>query len=70
MPTSESNIFHFRCANGDVVTVPAPDELSARSIAMEQRWGPPSGMYAPCYYGRGLHLVDERGMPIIEPTHA
>ena len=31
--------FSFRCANGDIVDVEAPDEPQARSKAMELRWG-------------------------------
>ena len=54
--------FHFRCINGDIVTVEAADEQAARSWAMERRWGPAVGMYAPGYEGRGLVRVDEQGM--------
>ena len=31
--------YSFRCANGDVIDVKAPDERQARSQAMENRWG-------------------------------
>ena len=55
--------YEFRCCNGDRVSVEANTESEARAKTMENRWGPPTGMYAPFYRGRGLTLVDERGMP-------
>lgn len=58
--------FHFRCKNGDLVSTEAADEASARAQAMERRWGPPVGIYAPAYTGRGLSLVGEDGLPIKE----
>jgi hypothetical protein len=63
------NIFHFRCLNGDIITVEAADERAARSWAMERRWGPPQlNQTWACaeWQGLGLRLVDEQGMPILE----
>ena len=51
-------IYEFRCCNGDRVAVEAQFESEARAKVMEQRWGPPTGMYAPVYRGRGLSLMD------------
>jgi len=59
--------FRFRCANGDVVAVPARDEQAARSIAMEKRWGLPQyNQTWDCTYwsGFGLRLIDEQGLLI------
>lgn len=58
--------FHFRCLNGDLVTTEAVTEDYAREQAMEQRWGPATGMYAPFYRGRGLIAVGEDGLPAKE----
>ena len=61
--------FRFRGANGDVIVVPAQDEQAARSIAMEQRWGPPQyNQTWNCsrWDGLGLRLIDEQGLPIME----
>ena len=55
--------YNFRCANGDIVSTEANTESEARAKTMEYRWGPPCGMYAPFYRGRGLTLVDDRGLP-------
>lgn len=59
--------FYFRCADGNIVSVVAQDEQSARSVAMEQRWGPPQfNRTWACdrWVGKGLQLVDERGFAI------
>ncbi len=53
--------YTFRARNGDLVTVKARDEEEARSKAMEERWGPPTGMYRPRYRGMGLDLVNVGG---------
>ena len=37
--------------------VEARTEAEARRLAMETRWGPPRGIYAPAYKGAGLHLI-------------
>ena len=61
--------FHFRCGNGDMVSVPATDEAAARSIAMERRWGPPmfnKTWVCDKWFGLGLLLVGEDGLPIVE----
>ena len=50
--------YEFRCLNGDRVSVEANTESDARAKAMENRWGPPSGIYAPIYRGRGLSLIE------------
>ena len=60
--------FRFRCMNGDVVSVPAADEDTARAIAMERRWGPPQfNRTWNCteWYGHGLVMVDDQGLPIV-----
>lgn len=65
MTALELNIFHFRCANGDIVSIPAFDERTARVIAMEQRWGPPTQNQTwkcDSWIGYGLIRVDEAGM--------
>ena len=63
---TDMKTFHFRCLNGDLVTAEADNEPAARSWAMERRWGPATGIYAPAYEGRGLALVGEDGLPIRE----
>ena len=60
-------VYTFRGANGDLITIKAHSESEARSEAMEQRWGPPTGIYAPFYCGRGLDLIDDR--PDVHPAH-
>ena len=55
--------FSFRCANGDIVDVEAPDEPQARSKAMEKRWGHPfQNRTWSCdkWYGWGLMLIEQR----------
>ena len=59
--------FRFRCMNGDIVTVPAQDDRTARAICMEQRWGPPQyNLTWACseWKGLGLTSVNEEGLPI------
>ena len=61
--------FRFRGVNGDVIVVPAQDEQAARSIAMEQRHGPPQynrTWICDRWDGLGLRLIDEQGLPIME----
>lgn len=38
--------------------VKAMNEADARHKAMEVRWGPATGIYAPIYAGAGLTLVE------------
>ena len=67
MTTLNLDTFHFRCANGDIVSVVAANEATARSVAMEQRWGPPQyNQTWSCtqWQGRGLNLVDAFGLPV------
>ena len=67
MTTLNLDTFRFRCADGDIVAVPAQDEQTARSVAMEQRWGLPQyNRTWACdrWEGRGLVLVDAVGLPI------
>ena len=47
--------YTFRCANGDVVSVEAPNEKEARHRAMTKRWGPATGRYE----GFGLTLIQQ-----------
>ena len=64
--------YRFRCANGDIVVVPAQDEQAARSVAMEQRYGPPQyNLTWNCskWEGLGLRLIDEQGLPIQGMAH-
>ena len=68
MTALELNTFRFRCINGDTMTVVAIDEQAARSVAMEQRWGPPQyNQTWNCdhWEGLGLVLIDEQGLPVI-----
>ncbi len=46
--------FTFSSAKGKDVTVSAPTELEARSLAMAQLYGPPFGIWMN--RGLGLHL--------------
>jgi hypothetical protein len=64
MTALKLDTFHFRCMNGDIVSAPAIDETTARSIAMEQRWGPPQynqTWHCAFWQGKGLALVDKHG---------
>jgi hypothetical protein len=53
--------YEFRSHHGDKkATVEAPDEATARRLAMEVMWGShpdPVVPYAPLYVGAGLRLV-------------
>lgn len=42
---------------GRTAVVQAASEDDARHFAMVEFWGPPTGMYAPRYKGRGLVVV-------------
>jgi len=48
--------YTFRGPGGER-TVEAKTEAEARHLAMLVRWGPPDGIYASPYEGKGLDLI-------------
>ncbi len=50
--------YTFRNNRGDVVSVTAKSETTARHLAMVKLHGPSSGIYGPYYRGHGLALIE------------